>query len=517
MPEDAEFKKSRMDDQDQMLGGADALRDWAQHRLISPEVTIDAHASFEDHPDAHTLNQDLSKRSFKVAQGVLRDIATVTEFSFTGEDDAASARPPRLNNPDDRAANIHGKTKAGTPGGVIRAHLSRAADVTPKQDAKPGPQPNPTSTSQPTSTPKPTSDEKIPGAPHVALKLRFVRQEEQKTLTFEYHRAEAIQRVYAPQGYFGLMLADLADADKHFVEVDLDNKFFRTFNVTIDAPIDFLRIGLVSAHVSLDYGGPADPTHMKHGDFIFDAQNHNQRVWSVFMDSSLDTTYRYGVEYHFDPEADWDADGFSYAYDPRSTEDRSLFLNPFEALSLVEVKISPNRLDPVLIASTAVHLSWIGDSDQTRERVLTVVPGGPAQTWRVRRRNPTRRDYTWRLVHHLKDGTTRETDQSTTAATTLLVDDSFVRPLEIDFLPLFDPNATSMVFVDVTYDDQDNRYHREDRIELTGVSRAPVHLHLPVINPDRRGFRYRITLIGLDSSLRRGEFVDSTETLIAVR
>jgi hypothetical protein len=313
------------------------------------------------------------------------------------------------------------------------------------------------------------------------------------------------------------MLGDLGDADKHFVEVDLDAKFFRTFNVTIDAPIDLQRTGLISAHVSLDYGDPGDPTHIKHGDFIFDAQNRGQRVWSVFMDSRLDTTYRYGVEYHFDPEADWDADEFSYAYDPRSTEDRSLFLNPFETLSLVEVKIFPNRLDPVLIASTDVCLSWIGDKGQTRERVLSLVPGGAAQTWRVRRRDPTQRNYTWRLVHHLKDGTTRVTDPVTTAATTLPVDDLFVRPLEIDLLPLFDPNATSMAFVDVTYDDPDNHYHREERIELAGASRAPVHLHLPLINPDRRGFKYRVTLVGVDNSLRRGDFADTTETLIGVR
>ena len=117
----------------------------------------------------------------------------------------------------------------------------------------------------------------------------------------------------------------------------------------------------------------------------------------------------------------------------------------------------------------------------------------------------------------MKDGTTRETDPVTTAATKLLVNDPFARPLEIDFLPLFDANATSMAFVDVMYDDPDNRYHREDRIELTGPSRAPVHLHLPLINPDRRGFKYRVTLVGVDNSLRRGEFADTTETLIGVR
>jgi len=534
MPDDPEFKKSRMDDQDQSIGGADALRDWAQ-KLLSPEVTIDAHASFESKIDSTTIdhNQTLSERRLKVAKGILRGIATVTGGgTATGQDEAKSAG--RIGNPDDRAANIHGTTKAGSPGGVIRARLSRAADVVPTPNPKPPPQPNPTPTDKATppptdkATPPPTDkatppptpnggNEAIPGAPQVALKLRFIHQEEQKTLTFEYHRAEATQRTYAPQGFFGLMLEDLADTDKHFVEVDLDDPFFRVFSVTIDAPIDFQRIGLVSAHVSLDYGSAADSTHLKHGDFIFDAQNHAQQIWNVFMDSRLDTSYRYGLEYHFDPEADWDADEFSYTHDPRPTEDRSLFLNPFETMSLVEVKVLPNQLDPVLIASTEVHLSWIGDNGQTRERVLSVVPGGPAQTWRVRRRDPTRRDYTARFVHHLKDGTTRQTDPITTTATTLPVDDPFVRPLEIDFLPLFDPSATSMAFVDVRYDDPNNRYHREERIELTGPSRAPVHLHMPVINADRRGISYRITLVGSDNSLRQGDFVDTTDTLIGVR
>ena len=314
------------------------------------------------------------------------------------------------------------------------------------------------------------------------------------------------------------MLGDLDDTDKHFLEIDLDDPFFRTFTVSVDAPIDFQRIGLVSAHVSLDYGGPSDPEHLKHGDFIFDSKNKGQQRWSVFVDKDLDTSYRYAVEYHFDPEADWDADAFSFSYDTKPTEDRTLFLNPFESLSLVEVKVLPNRLDPVLIASTDVHLTWIGDNGQTRERVLTVVPSGPVQTWRVRRRDPTKRDYTWHLVHRFNDGTMQETKPVTTSATVLPVDDSFQRPLEIDFLPLFDPAATSMVFVDVTYDDPDNHYHREARLEMTGPSRAPVHLHMPVLNPELRAFKFRTTFVGIDNSIRRSDFSDPTiESLIAVR
>jgi hypothetical protein len=95
--------------------------------------------------------------------------------------------------------------------------------------------------------------------------------------------------------------------------------------------------------VSLDYGSPDDPEHQKHGDFVFDAQNKGQRKFSVFMDKALDTSYRYAVDYHFDPEVDWDADTFGFTFGPQPTEDRALFLNPFEQLSLLEVKVFPNR------------------------------------------------------------------------------------------------------------------------------------------------------------------------------
>ena len=82
-------------------------------------------------------------------------------------------------------------------------------------------------------TPIPAAEDKAPdnpasggggqiaGSPEIALKLKYVHQDELKTMVFEYHRSDAAQRTYAPQGFFGLMLNDLNDEEKHFVEVDL--------------------------------------------------------------------------------------------------------------------------------------------------------------------------------------------------------------------------------------------------------------------------------------------------------
>ncbi|BCG02017.1 hypothetical protein PPGU19_065850 (plasmid) [Paraburkholderia sp. PGU19] len=98
------------------------------------------------------------------------------------------------------------------------------------------------------------------------------------------------------------------------------------------------------------------------------------------------------------------------------------------------------------------------------------------------------------------------------------VDDSFHRPLDIEFLPLFDPGATIMAYVDVISDDSANHYHREERIEMSGQSRALVRLYLPSLNPDRRAFKFRTTLLCIDNGIRSGDFsAPIEETLIEVQ
>ncbi|RIE00600.1 hypothetical protein [Cohnella faecalis] len=44
-----------------------------------------------------------------------------------------------------------------------------------------------------------------------------------------------------------------------------------------------------SAHLSLDYGNPADPATLKHADFVFDKDRAEARRFEVFMNERLDT------------------------------------------------------------------------------------------------------------------------------------------------------------------------------------------------------------------------------------
>ena len=72
----------------------------------------------------------------------------------------------------------------------------------------------------------------------IALRLNFVHQDELKTVTYEYNRMDAVQRVYSPQGFFAL-LVDGLDKSKHFLQVDGSDSFFNRFSVDITPPKDF--------------------------------------------------------------------------------------------------------------------------------------------------------------------------------------------------------------------------------------------------------------------------------------
>ena len=84
-----------------------------------------------------------------------------------------------------------------------------------------------------------------------ALRMRYVNEEEKKTVTITYTRQDAVQRTYAPQGYFGAFLSK-ADESKYVKLIDLDNPFFRKLDVTATPPRYFSAFGLRSVHVAID-------------------------------------------------------------------------------------------------------------------------------------------------------------------------------------------------------------------------------------------------------------------------
>ena len=352
--------------------------------------------------------------------------------------------------------------------------------------------------------------------PKVALRLKEVHQDELKTQTIEYHNTDAVQRTYAPQGFFGLLLADLKDKEKYLLEVDLDDPFFRSFKVTVDQPPYYQEIGLTMSSVSLDYGDSSKAQEHKHADFIFDSQNKGQKVFEVYMNSKYDTTYSYRAKYHFDPGSDWAGERYSYDLPAVRTENRSLYLNPYESLAFKKVSVVPGRIDWGMVKSVDVKLQYKSASGWSADKTFHIVPESKEQVWKVRLSDPAARKYSYTVTYHLKDGLGRKADPVESEDSAISIDDPFSSKLDIVLEPLFDTSKVKMAYVDLEYSDPASYYERKERRKFTASSSNSIELPLTIMDPTKKTFKYRFTFVGTDNEVRKGNWVETDETIVLV-
>lgn len=392
-----------------------------------------------------------------------------------------------------------------------------AAGVTPAPAAVVG-APRVTPPSQPATTPPEGLSQPAQGGSPVlvSFKLRAVRQEERKRVKLVYDRSEATQRTYAPQGFFGVLTAGL-NRERHFVEVDLDDPFFRVFQIIVDPPDDFAGIGLRSAQVALDYGSPARPAELKHRDLRFEnSEAPAAQSMEVFVNSSLDMEYRETTQYHFSTTSGWEGSQFSYELPTRTTSDRTLILVPHTHIGFLSVQVQATKVDWSLVDSIEVHLQ-LAEAGPSLSKQVRLTRDHPEETWRVRTPAPDARAYTWRAIHHLSDGTARETAGSEPSRASLLpIDDPFPGALQLTFIPALDPRRTRLAFVDIEYHDDANGFHRDERLTIQPNSSDLIIRDFSVIDLTHKQFTYQVSLLGVDNSLHRLPPVDTSDDLVVI-
>ncbi|MFJ8536819.1 hypothetical protein [Streptomyces sp. NPDC093591] len=403
---------------------------------------------------------------------------------------------------------------APLPAVSIRATLARAATTT----AVPGALPTQPGGATPVPSPSAPGTATGSGVPAlVSFRLRFVEQQERKTLTFIYDRKHTVRRTYAPQGFVGLLLDELADKSRHLVEVDLDDPFFHTLGVDIVSSADFEKIGLFSTDVAIDYGDPADARGHAHGEFRLTAADPGPKRFETFLDQSRDLGFRVSLQHNFDAGSPWIGEKLSYDIGPRPTMDRTLRVDAAEDLGFLELELFPNRIDEGIVDAIDVELSYDDSVTFRRNDVLRVLPKGGPQVWRLRLTRPNHRSWTATFRHHLKNGTVLTTGPLTSEASFLPVNDPFMSALDITAVPLFTPGSVALAFLDVDYQDPANSYTRHERLEIPGTATAPVPLHIALLNPAHRSFRHRVTLVMTDGSIKQAAPVDGEETLIPIQ
>jgi hypothetical protein len=336
----------------------------------------------------------------------------------------------------------------------------------------------------------------------LAFRLQKIEQIEDKSITLQYNRQSAVHRSYAPQGLIGLLADDL-DGPPHFIEVDLDSPFFRVLDIAVEAPAAFEPIGLLKADVAIEYGRANDPVGVKHKDISFRPGGSRQEKASFFLNPKHDLAYALKLQYHFDALSGWDGEKLSYDLPATTSLDRTLLVNPFRDFGFFEIRVVPGDLDADMIDSTDVLLHYEHPGRWSRDKLLTVRPGGGALTWKLRLSDPERRTFTYKWIHRLKDGTSRETEPVTTNIPLVSVNDPFDEPLVIELFPNFSWTGIKLVIVDVTYEDPNWMRKRVQQVRFQPEETDSMRVRFARTDPTAGAFSMQITVLGNDNSVRR--------------
>jgi hypothetical protein len=342
-----------------------------------------------------------------------------------------------------------------------------------------------------------------------SFRFRGIAQDERKTLSFSYSRAEAAQRSYAPQGFVGLLAADL-DRASHFMEIDLDAPFFREMEIRVNTLANMSELGLKAVEVALSYGKPSDPGGVKHKDMRFEGDAPAEQVWKIFQNSGEVQQYSWSVQYHFDPAAGFDGKALSYGFGPFTTSDRTLVLNPHEHLGIGVIQIAAGAVDWGQVAKIEVALQ-----NGSRKRVIPLTQTTPAADWKLRFDDPANRTISFTPSFLMKDRTRRTGTTSQTEATTIQIDDPFPEALELQLIPILDAARTRMAFVDFAYSDPRVNHTRKERFRLTPEDTdREVRIGLPA--GAQKTFDLKITIVPTEGAMTATQIADTTETLIAI-
>jgi hypothetical protein len=132
----------------------------------------------------------------------------------------------------------------------------------------------------------------------------------------------------------------------------------------------------------------------------------------------------------------------------------------------------------------------------------------------LRLSDPERREFSYRFVHRLTNGSTRETEPVVTTTALIAVNDPFEDPLIVEFFPNYDGTNINTLFLDVAFNDATLGINRQEQLRFIGQTFESQRLRFARSSPTIRELSFQITILGKDNSVRRLPPVLTENTIV---
>jgi hypothetical protein len=233
--------------------------------------------------------------------------------------------------------------------------------------------------------------------------------------------------------------------EDYAVEVDLDDPFFRSLNVSlrVNADLEALPINSIDVHVS--YG--AKPTV---DDYHFQTANDSQK-FTAFREAGVDQyTYQYVVNY------DGVARTFTSPVTPSSSEE--LTINVDDA-GLLLLDIGAGNLDFEKVKSAQVTVRYEPAGSPVIEEQYLIDKEHPTEQLQKAIFEPRNRPITYQITYTMADGQVFKVPEQTTSGRQLWINSPFTDLRQVSFRAVGNlATEIEAIDLDALYRDDPNKY-----------------------------------------------------------
>ncbi|MCC6588928.1 MAG: hypothetical protein IT168_19685 [Bryobacterales bacterium] len=195
------------------------------------------------------------------------------------------------------------------------------------------------------------------GRPQAAFALKQVRQEEERTVTYNLTQVTAQKQTIAPQSFIQLMYSP-ADLRRRISLVDLNHPFFQRININVSAgDVDFAAEGIKQMTVQLRYGVRPDGTSPKDTAEVILRARTDTKDFTFFADANQKQSFEYKLIVDYQSNFGIGVDDVRVEGPWIGTEARSLAVHPrsLGRTLPVTVQLAPNVSDDVASVQSKVR------------------------------------------------------------------------------------------------------------------------------------------------------------------
>lgn len=305
------------------------------------------------------------------------------------------------------------------------------------------------------------------------------------------------------ESFFGDMTPE--EIAEHVREVDLEDDFFKTLDLSVKAYADFSEVQYVKVDVEYDGEGG-----LKNESFTFKSDDDVAGYWNPRLNNaSREYRWRYEVGFKSQPDAtiikDWE---------PETT--RSLNINVGRPGEL-NVDVLAGQIDwDNTVEQVQVTVKYSDRRNDIDEESATIIltkesPSGNYSRWLYKE---VEKPIDYQVKYFLKNGIEVEGESEQTTGREIVVNDSFVDLLDVLIVAAGRIDSVNQVVVDCRYNDEANDF---TSIKHFSISKQDFlgSWKVPLIDPDRREWEWKKLVLYKDGTKAESSWqqLDGSQTL----